>query len=63
MWDKYDISNISLVEIASAQCSNMVTGNNLSVNVNMSGLPFINSEFNPSSNNMSNNVTLGTFCE
>lgn len=60
MWAKYDLFNISLIEVGTGQCSNTITGNNLGISLNMAGLPWRNSGYNSIVNNMSTSVCMGT---
>lgn len=61
MWDKYDYFNIIPVEIASSTSSSLVTVANNSVNVVMTGLPWLNNGYFQPAGVNSNKVTIATY--
>lgn len=61
LWDKYELFNFHLVDMASGVSGSSLTTANLSVSLNLTGLPFNNSGYLTKTNQMSNTVSMGTF--
>ncbi len=61
MWDKYELFNLSLVEMAAGVSVFNLVNDNLNVAINLSGLSFSNCNYDTNQKVNTNNTIIGTF--
>jgi hypothetical protein len=60
MWDKYDLFNLSLVELCTSKCETIDDPDDLSLKIMISGLPFVNTGYDVATAHLTNKTLLTT---
>lgn len=60
MWDKYDLFNLSLVEVCTSKCNTFTDPGDLALKIMISGLPFINAGYDVGTSRLTSKSLLTT---